>query len=427
MSEIELRGYQKEAIEKMFNGCILCGGVGSGKSLTSLSYYYICQGGKIGDKFEIKKLDKPQDLYIITTAKKRDSQEWQKDMMIFDLCTKEEYNGQNNKVIVDSWNNIKKYENVTGAFFIFDEQRVVGWGAWSKSFVKIARANNWILLSATPGDKYEDYMPVFIANNFYKNKTEFTQRHIIYDPNVKFPKVYRYLETRRMDRLRDKILITMNYVPPAEQIHEFVYVDYDIVEYNKVVKGVKVGTDEVIRFNPYTGEPITNASEFCYTLRHIVNEDPSRIEIVKQIAKNHQGRIIIFYNFDYELGLLKRTLGKDYVIAEWNGHKHQDIPNTNEWIYLVQYNAGNEGWNCISTDTIIFFSPNYSYRMTVQAAGRIDRMNTPYKKLYYYHLMTRSNIDISIAKALKAKKKFNETSYTRGMKFYTASEDKNKQ
>lgn len=404
MCKVELYPHQSEALGKMKNGCILCGGVGSGKSITSLSYFYICQGGNIND---VKVLRKCKDLYIITTAKKRDSLEWEKELCNFKMYTDAEFNAQPNKVVIDSWNNIKKYIDVENAFFIFDEQRVVGYGAWSKSFIKIARKNDWILLSATPGDKYEDYMPVFIANGFYRNKTDFVQKHIIYDYRVDFPRVDRYIETRRLDRLRNSILITMDYRSPAKLHHEDIYVDYDIFEYKLLMKE---------RFDFSKDKPIENASELCYALRKIVNSDETRAEQILKIFREKK-KVIIFYNYDYELDILKGlryTDEEDFEIAEWNGHKHQQIPNTQSWVYLVQYNAGNEGWNCIQTDTIIFYSQTYSYRTMIQAAGRIDRMNTPYQDLYFYHLKSRSGIDLAISKALRAKKKFNENSFVIG-------------
>ena len=407
MPQIKLYDFQTEALEKMKNGCILCGGVGSGKSITSLAYFYKCQGGNIND---ISCLNKCRDLYIITTAKKRDSLEWEGDMCYFYLSTDEENNGQPNKVIIDSWNNIKKYENVRDAFFIFDEQRVVGYGTWSKTFIKLAKVNDWILLSATPGDKYEDYIPVFIANGFYRNKTDFARQHIVYDYRSSFPRVDRYLETRRLDRLRNNILIKMDYHSPAVPHHEDVFVDYDIFDYKRLMKD---------RFDYERDKPIENASELCYGLRKIVNSDPSRSEEVLKIFDQKQ-RLIIFYSFDYELEILKNIdydsvlrLDTSFAIAEWNGHKHQQIPDTDYWVYLVQYNSGNEGWNCIKTDTIVFFSQTYSYRTMIQAAGRIDRMNTPYQDLYFYHLKSRSGIDLAISKALKAKKKFNELEFTK--------------
>ena len=46
-----------------------------------------------------------------------------------------------------------------------------------------------------------------------------------------------------------------------------------------------------------------------------------------------------------------------------------------------------------------------------QARGRIDRMNTPFNDLYYYHLKTRSGIDLAISRALNSKKKFNESGF----------------
>lgn len=398
---IELYDHQKKALAKMKNGCILNGGVGSGKSITSLAYYFTQQGGKL-DPFEYMR--SPKDLYIITTARKRDTLEWQKDMLPFLMSTNPKHNKiYGNKIVVDSWNNIGKYSDISGAFFIFDEQRVVGSGTWVKAFLKIARGNDWILLSATPGDKWEDYIPVFLANGFYKNKTEFTREHIVYSSYTKFPKVDRYLGIARLERLRDRILVDMDFDRKTIQHHEDVYVSYDIPKYKDAIRN---------RWNPYKNEPIEQASGLCYVLRRIVNEDISRQTALLDIVADHP-RVIIFYNFDYELDILKNLVyindGDCLDIAEWNGHKHQPIPESDKWVYLVQYTAGAEGWNCIKTDTIIFYSQNYSYKIVQQATGRIDRLNTPFTDLYYYHLKSRSGIDLAISKALKEKKKFNET------------------
>lgn len=404
---VKLFDYQVEAVKKMKNGCILCGGVGSGKSLTALSYYYLQNGGDpdslIGGDY-IPMDDPPKDLYIITTARKRDTLEWEGELSPFLLSTHSEVNLYQNKVVVDSWNNIKKYSNVYGAFFIFDEQRVIGSGAWVKAFLNIARKNRWVLLSATPGDTWQDYIPVFVANGFYKNRTEFTREHIVYSRFSKFPKVDRYLNTGRLIRLRRSILVNMDFNRKTISHHEDVYVKYNVSTYKDVSR---------TRWDPYKNEPIINAGGLCYVWRKIVNSDQSRQVAVLEIFEKHP-KVIIFYNFDYELEILKNLrYGEGVEVAEWNGHKHQPIPNVKSWVYLVQYTAGCEGWNCIKTDTIIFYSQNYSYKVMVQAAGRTDRLNTPYKDLYYYHIKTRSGIDLAISKALKDKKNFNETGYVK--------------
>lgn len=392
----------------MKNGCILCGGVGSGKSLTALAYYYLQNGGDINSLTSngyTSMHSPPKDLYIITTAQKRDKLEWEGELSPFLLSTHPEVNIYKNKVVVDSWNNIKKYSDVTDAFFIFDEQRVVGSGVWVKSFLKIAKANEWILLSATPGDTWQDYIPVFIANGFYKNRTEFTREHIVYSRFSKFPKIDRYLNTGRLIRLRDRILVTMDFERQTVSHHEDVYVKYNIEKYKDVSR---------TRWDPYKDEPIINAGGLCYLWRKIVNSDESRQIALLEIFEKHP-RMIIFYNFDYELELLKTLgYGEGVDIAEWNGHKHQPIPEGDSWVYLVQYTAGCEGWNCIKTDTIVFYSQNYSYKVMTQAAGRTDRLNTPYTDLYYYHLKTRSGIDLAISRSLKNKKNFNETRYVNG-------------
>lgn len=402
---IGLYDYQIDAVKRMKNGCILNGGVGSGKSRTALAYYYLRNGGDpaslCGDNY-IPMDDPPKDLYIITTARKRDTLEWDGDMAPFLLSTHTDVNLYCNKVVVDSWNNITKYKEVTGAFFIFDEDRVTGSGVWVKSFLKIAKSNEWIILSATPGDTWQDYIPVFLANGFYKNKSEFIREHVVYSRFSKFPKVDRYLNTGRLIRLRNNILIDMDFHRDTIPHHEDVYVSYDISAYKDICRN---------RWNPWEDKPIENASEFCYSLRRIVNTDEARQVALLQIIEEHP-KAIIFYNFDYELDILKKLYyGEDFEIAEWNGHKHQEVPKGEKWVYLVQYTAGNEGWNCVRTDTIIFYSQNYSYKVMTQAAGRIDRLNTPYKDLYYYHIKSRSGIDLAISKALKNKKKFNERKF----------------
>lgn len=395
---VQLYDYQMDAVTKMKNGCILCGGVGSGKSRTSLAYYYILNGGKVNQKTTVK-MKHPTDLYIITTARKRDTLEWEGELGPFLMSTHPEVNAYKNKIVVDSWNNVQKYKDVKKAFFIFDEQRVVGSGAWVKAFLRITKFNQWILLSATPGDTWQDYIPVFLANGFYKNRSEFIREHVIYSRFCKFPKVDRYINTGRLIRLRNGILIDMDFNRKTIAHHEDVWCDYDVLLYKRLHKE---------RFDVWKDEPFQSAGELCYGLRKVVNSDESRLDAVLDIFKK-RGRVIIFYNFDYELEMLKSVnYGKNVEVAEWNGHKHQPIPDSRNWVYLVQYNAGNEGWNCIKTDTIIFYSQNYSYKVMVQAAGRIDRLNTPYQHLYYYHLKSRSGIDLAIARALKDKKKFNE-------------------
>lgn len=392
-----LYDHQREAVENMFSGCILNGGVGTGKSRTGLYYYCKEQGGSMDPYVPMKN---PKDLYIITTAKKRDSLEWEQELLPFYLTTREEENKwYKNKVVVDSWNNITKYINVKDAFFIFDEDRVTGSGVWVKSFYKITKYNDWIILSATPGDTWQDYIPVFIANGFYKNKTEFSREHIVYSQFTKFPKIDRYINTGRLIRLRNKILIDMDVEKHTVPHHEDIFVSYNVSMYKDAIR---------TRWDPYKDEPIQQAAGLCYVLRKIVNTDESRAAALLQILE-HKKRAIIFYNFDYELDiLLSLAYGDDVEVAQWNGHKHQPVPDSDKWLYLVQYTAGCEGWNCIKTDTIIFYSQTYSYKTLEQASGRIDRMNTPFIDLYYYHLRTRSGIDLAIHKALSNKKKFNE-------------------
>ena len=414
VSKIRLYDYQLEALDRMHNGCILCGGVGSGKSRTALAYYYLRSGGDRRSLAEEKapyiRMEQPLNLYIITTARKRDTKEWEQEMLPFLISpapiTKDVPDERTYRitVIVDSWNNIKKYRNVQNAFFIFDEQRVVGWGAWSRAFVRIARQNQWILLSATPGDCWMDYVPVFVANGFYKNKSDFAARHVVYGYTAKYPVILRYVDEGVLQKYRYSILVDMGFERKTISHHEDVWCNYDPFSYKSLYKN---------RWDIWENKPVENASELCYALRKVVNSDRDRVYQCLELMKRHP-RAIIFYNFDYELEILRGTKWPEgTAVAEWNGHKHEQVPNTEQWVYLVQYTAGAEGWNCVRTDTMIFWSQNYSYKVMVQAAGRINRLNTPYTDLYYYHLKSKSGIDLGISRALKNKKNFNERMFVK--------------
>lgn len=378
---VKLRDYQRKAVEELESGKILVGGVGSGKSLTSLTYY--------------QEKQKDKKLYIITTARKRDTLEWEEECAPLGIVPEK----------IDSWNNIKKYVDVKDSFFIFDEQRVVGSGTWVKSFIKISRNNEWILLSATPGDTWTDYIPVFVANGFYRNRTEFLNRHAVYSRYcTKFPKIDHFVECGRLVRLRNQITVPMKFLRETVSNHVHVDTDYDEFTYKKIMRD---------RWHPIEERPIRDACELCQILRRLVGCDPDRIREFKKLVTEHP-KVIVFYNYNYELELMRQALGDiGRVYAEWNGHFHQPIPNTDEWAYLVQYNAGAEGWNCIETDCIIFYSQSYSYKQMVQAAGRIDRMNTPFSDLYFYHMTSRAPIDRQIERALKRKKNFNESKFVK--------------
>lgn len=398
---VGLYQHQKEAVQRLRPGSVLCGGVGTGKSRTAIAYFFekIC-GGKLETLYSPgKPMVDQKRLYVITTARKRDTLEWTAECIPFGLTVQNGKRGTAD-VVVDSWNNIKKYVNVENAFFIFDEQRVVGKGAWVKSFLQIAKRNPWILLTATPGDSWMDYVPIFIANGFYKNRTEFISRHVVYYPFRNFPKVKCYLDTAYLEKLRDKVVIEMTYEKRATKHHRWVKCPYNTVNYEMVNKK---------RWDIFKDEPIGNVARLCYLLRRVTNEAPERLRVIRDIFDRHH-RVIVFYNFDYELDELRRfSVENQIIFSEWNGHKHQPIPDTPEWLYLVQYSAGAEGWNCTRTDTIAFMSLNYSYKTLVQACGRVDRLNTPYTDLYYYHICSDSPIDKAISHCLSRKKDFNET------------------
>jgi len=401
--KLELYPAQVSAIEALRPGSILCGGVGTGKSRTSLAFFFskICDGKLEGGEIKAP-IRHSKRLVIITTARKRDTNEWSREMAIFGLSEGE--NGDRS-VTVDSWNNIKKYADAKNAFFIFDEQRLVGSGAWVKAFYKIARSNQWILLSATPGDTWLDYAPVFIANGFYRNITEFKHEHVVYKNFRNFPQIDRFVGVKHLERLRDKILVDIPYERETERHHVYCVADYSRERYKRVWKE---------RWNEFEDCPVETASELCQLLRRIVSTDLSRRSELEAILAMHD-RMIIFYNYNYELDLLREILREDgRETREWNGHQHDRLPEGEQWAYLVQYTAGAEGWNCTSTNVVVYWSMNYSYKIMEQSAGRIDRLNTEYRDLWYYYLTSKAPIDLRVKAAVAEKKTFSEAAFARG-------------
>lgn len=395
-----LYNYQIDAVNKLKNGSILCGNVGSGKSLTAIGYYLKVCGAKIGDPH--MKNDKKMNLYIITTAKKRDSCEWERELAGFGLVKDANDPINLNKVgyTVDSWNNIAKYTKISSSFFIFDEQRLVGNGSWVKSFYKISSKNQWILLSATPGDTWSDYIPVFIANGFYKNRSEFTNKHCIFAIYTKYPKIKSYINIKTLEKHLNDILVTMEDTRKTERHHEYVCCDYDFDKYRTVSRD---------RWDPFDKKPIKENGKLLHLMRRVVNSDENRLIKLYEIMKKHK-KAIIFYNFNYEVDMIKAFFEENNIkYAQWNAYKHEEVPTDfDEWAYLVQYFAGCEGWNCTACNCEIFYSQNYSYRVLEQSRGRIDRVNTPYHDLFYYYFWSKSPIDKAIKTALNNKKNFNE-------------------
>lgn len=379
---VELMEHQEEVVKQLSNGRVLYGIVGSGKGIAALAYYM--------------EKEAPKNVYVITTARKRDDLDWHREAAMFGIGSDPDATTAGT-LSVDSWNNVGNYTDVEGAFFIFDEQRVVGTGAWVKSFIKIARKNRWILLTATPGDTWMDYAPIFVANGWYKNLTEFKREHVVYAPYVKFPKILRYVNTGRLLKLRNEVLVEMEYQKHTNPIMNYLMTGYDPELWGTVSKK---------RWNPWENRPIKDVGELFRLMRRVVNEDDSKLEQVRELLKIHP-KLIIFYNFNYELEIL-RTLESETAVGEYNGHKKTPIPDTDRWVYLVQYSAGAEGWNCIETNAMVLYSLTYSYKNFKQALGRIDRLNTKFVDLYYYILATSAPIDNAIRRSLGEKKDFNE-------------------
>jgi hypothetical protein len=344
---IELMEHQLDAVNNLGNGKVLWGVTGSGKSAVVLEYYM--------------RNEAPRPIIVITTAKKRDSLDWYGEAAKFGVSVEPQFS-RAGAITVDSWNNIKNYRGVVGAFFVFDEQRVVGHG-------------------------------------YYTNITDFKLQHVVYEPFTTFPKVKMYLDESRLEKLRNDVLVEMPYQAYTKRVKNYMPVSYDKDLFDQV-------WDK--RWHVYEDRPLKDAAERWRVGRRVVNSDQSRVEFIWDlIHKGVHDKVIVFYNFDYELEIL-RGLADMFVVAEWNGHRKNLVPDEGPWIYLVQYNSGAEGWNCTTANAMVFYSMTYSYRTFIQAQGRIDRLDTPFKTLYYYVLVADCITDKAVKRALDQKKNFNE-------------------
>jgi len=382
---LELMPHQKDAVESLAPGKILWGGVGSGKSLTVLHYYLKDHSDK--------------RLIVITTAKKRDSLDWQKEATRLNIGIERSL-AVRDVLTVDSWNNIGSYTDVQDCFFVFDEQRAVGTGAWVKSFLKIAKKNDWVLLSATPGDTWLDYVPVFVANGLYRNVSQFRDEHVVYEPFRHFPKIKEFKNVAVLEKYRNMLLVEMKYERDVKRTTVEVECGYDEKAFRRVW---------VDRWHIFEDRPITDVAEMFRVARIVDNSDPSRLRAVREILKEHP-RIIVFYSWDFELDIL-RNLASEYPYAEWNGKKHQAIPETDSWVYVVHYTSGSEGWNCTETDTIVHYSLTYSYKNWKQSKGRTDRLDSPFDELFYFELASNSPVSRAVRRSLGSKKSFNERAW----------------
>lgn len=388
------RPHQRDAIRKISNGNVVVGATGSGKSLVGLVYYYtnILEGSV--EPF--RKPTKSVSLYIITTATKRDSLDWNSECAEFALSTNQEASVNGIKVVIDSWNNIKKYKDIRGGFFLFDEQKTTGYKRWSKIFIRIAKNNRWILITATPSDRWMDLLSVFIANGFYKNKRDFVNQHVTYNPYVKYPSITGYRNVNKLRILKKRIFVIIDYQSPSIIENKVISVDYDVDALTQIEK---------TEWNPFTDSPIINLSEFASVLRRSLNSHPSRINEAIRI-RNTVKKLIVFYNFNFELEILKHGYS-GIKIGELNGHRHDALPVGSDWVYLVQYNSGNEAWECFTTNHMLFYSLNYSFRIMTQAKGRINRLTSGFNYMYYYYLVSNHWLDKGIQKALNKKRDFN--------------------
>lgn len=394
---MDLYPHQQDALEKLRNGSVLAGGVGSGKTITALAYYVQEVCGGLLDRS--RPMRTPMPLIVITTAKKRDELDWESEALHYGIFRDPAISYGHQDFIIDSWNNMWKYVEKEGCFFIFDEQRLVGSGAWVKAFLKIVKNNQWVLLSATPADTWIDYVPLFIAHGFYRNRTDFIERHVVWTFHGKYRKIRGFFGVRHLEKYRDQILVEMPYEKHTVRHLVAEPVEYDVETFNLVWRR---------RWNPYENAPLIDSAEMHRIGRKVVNNDPSRLTKIAELSAKHP-KLIVFYSFDYELEALRTLHSRlDIVVAEWNGHRHEPVPGTDRWLYLVQYQAGSEAWNCIETNAIAYYSLTYSHKQFEQSQGRIDRLDSPYSDLWYYVLMSDSKIDQLIWKSLIAKKNFHE-------------------
>lgn len=135
-----------------------------------------------------------------------------------------------------------------------------------------------------------------------------------------------------------------------------------------------------------------------------------KLQTFKELVQSTQDRLIVFYNFNAELELLKRIAASlDRPISEVNGQTKDLTAYEQEdnSITFIQYQAGAMGLNLQKANKIIYFTLTDKSELFEQSKKRIHRIGQE-QPCFYYILMCKGSVEEVILQTLEMRKDFTD-------------------
>lgn len=378
---INLYSYQEEYFKHVKPNYIYDMDTGTGKTIMGLHHH------------QTYFKDKP--LLIVAPASKINEGGWQRTIdehypnIEYDTCT---YN-----MLGKKWSQYKDW------FVIFDECHRLknSCGVWGKAGYNLTKISaGFILLSATAiPNGWEDSINYFKMFGLAKNKTQFIRNEAITTMDYGYMEILGWKNENKLKNMWKSISRHLSKdeatdLPPL--VFENVY--FKASATYKTIKKDRIYNDVLY----------DNQMKLRHGLRLNTNLK-NKIEYIKDFVDSTNDNIIIFYNYDEELKLLKENIDKKTYLC--NG-SIKDYPKKSEWdsikntVTLANYKSGSEAVEFTYANIIVYFSPTESYTEYYQSYGRCYR-NGQTKKVTAYKFITDNTIEADIYKALDSKQDFN--------------------
>lgn len=386
---------QLEILKQIKDYSLLPLGTATGKTLIALHYYIN------------NHLDKP--LVIYCPLAKYLEGGWVSEFN----SLKSKYNLITKDITVVPYSQINKYAVADNSFVILDEAHYVKnpMAKRSKAIREILNNKPFIMLSATPGTKVEDYCHYLMLWNKFKYKTHFENEFLIKDSLMlgsrKIPVVKGYKNLDKFSSILKQHSTSRLTVNDIVELPELILKDVSLTpskEYKDIKKNriLKLDNDVIL---------LDTQIKLCTYLRQYVSpkEKISHLEDIVSECKQLNENLLIFYNFKSELREIEKIVKIDYLI---NGDvkifpSKEDFKNLNSKITVVQIRAGGTGIELQYNSQVLFYSPTYSYQDYEQALGRAYRPGQN-KKVLVRRFNTINTIEADVWEAIKNKKDFDE-------------------
>lgn len=355
---------------------------------------------------------------IATTASKCHSKDFQTTELI--KFTSPEFRAHLVSLEVVSWHMLKKWtdkkspQQLANYYFVADELQRCRQGVSSlmgRAFLFITKhCKAWTGYTGTPGDNWLQFHPYFIATGKIKNKTEFMRDYTI-SQQYPFPMV---LGFRHEDTLkgwwRD-----ISYEPDTSEVMSQLPAETHQIMRFPTPKGYK----KVLKSSTtLDGEFLDSNMALYHHLRQMC-ATKQKLDALEDLLSSLSSPLVIFFNYTCEreqiLGLAAHMKRKVWRIdGECHEIPTEETIGQND-IVLCHYLSGSEALNLQFCHYMVFYSPNYSYSISVQAKGRVKRVGQQ-NPMFFYSFLCSDSIEEEVMDCIKQKKDFAEKIWSPSVK-----------